>query len=202
MYSKKLAFTMIELIFAIVVIGISVISIPVISQVSQSGLEKNLAQEAILLTSADIIRAMSGKWDENSKPDNIDFEYIVFTSDAEVTNADNNNQRPGNIRILYHPDNTLRVTSTIDGLDDIDDYDTSSSKVNAVDDVASAEMFKDQYKKDISVNSTQSFGTLTNNANIKKILIETYSQNDEKLVQLYMYVMNTGSSSALTRTLP
>ena len=46
--SKRLAFTMIELIFAIVIIAITVVSLPMMTQVTASGASDNLeAQEAI-----------------------------------------------------------------------------------------------------------------------------------------------------------
>lgn len=199
----KSGFTFIELIFAIVIIGISILSLPMIVQETSKGIEKNLVQEAILLASADTIRAMSGMWDENSKPadnKNLDFEYVVFTSDAEVTLADKNTSRLGNIKIFYQPDNTLRPSLIIDGSDDVDDY--AVSNIDAVDDTGSAENFKDQYKKTISVVGNASFGTLVNNPNLKRITIQYHSSNAENLVQLHMYVANTGSAASANRTLP
>lgn len=62
----KNAFTMIELIFAIVIIAISVISLPMITQVTSSSIEKNLVQEAIFATVAEINIATTYVWDENS----------------------------------------------------------------------------------------------------------------------------------------
>lgn len=197
---SKSGFTFIELIFAIVIIGISILSLPMIVQETGKGVEKNLLQEAILLASADTIRAISGQWDENSKIDNFDFEYVVFTSDAEVILADRNTTRPGYVNILYHPNNTLRPSINIDSNNDVDDYIVTY--VVAIDDVGSAENFKDQYFKSISVDSNESFGTLVSNANLKKITIEVYSNSGEKKVQLHMYVANTGSAASINRTLP
>lgn len=203
----KYAFTLIELIFAIVIIGIAVVSLPIISQVTSSSVEKNLVQEAILLTSANIVRAMSGKWDENSKPDNLDFAYIVYTSDAEVT-ASGGENRPGCIRILYQPDNTLRSTNgleegSLSDADDIDDYVTTGFS-DAVTDIGSAESFKDKYKTKTEITQNASFGTLSaaQKKNLKKITITTQNSSGKDLVKLYMYVANTGSANSLKRTLP
>lgn len=202
---KKLryAFTFIELIFSIVIIGVAVISLPIINQQISRGIENNLAQEAVMLASADVVRAMSGQWDENSRVDNFDFEYIVFTNDAEVTLADGNTTRPGYINIPYHQDNTLRPTSGADTgdtePDDIDDYITSTD--NAIDSSGSSENFKDQYTKTISVVSPASFGSLGSNLNFKQITIQYAKSNTEPLVQLHMYVANTGSSSSPSREL-
>jgi prepilin-type N-terminal cleavage/methylation domain-containing protein len=50
----RLAFTMIELIFAIVIIAISVMSLPMMTQVTSAGIERNLVQEAIFASVAEI----------------------------------------------------------------------------------------------------------------------------------------------------
>jgi type II secretory pathway pseudopilin PulG len=62
----RVAFTLIELIFAIVVIGIAVISMPTVNQVSTDGMEKNILQEAIFMASAELNQAVSANWDDNS----------------------------------------------------------------------------------------------------------------------------------------
>ncbi|WP_366755894.1 type II secretion system protein [Sulfurimonas sp.] len=54
MVIHKYAFTLIELIFAIVIIGISVMSLPMLTQVTSSAIEKNLVQEAIFASVAEI----------------------------------------------------------------------------------------------------------------------------------------------------
>ena len=46
------AFTMIELIFAIVVIGVTLLTIPLMIETNNTAMERNLAQEAIFLASA------------------------------------------------------------------------------------------------------------------------------------------------------
>jgi type II secretory pathway pseudopilin PulG len=105
----RVAFTLIELIFAIVVIGIAVISMPTVNQVSTDGMEKNILQEAIFMASAELNQAVSANWDDNSyEPgeENTTARVIDLIGDC------NNNplspmfrQRPGQVhrRCLTNP---------------------------------------------------------------------------------------------------
>ena len=68
-YHNKLAFTMIELIFAIVIIGIAVLGLPLMTNITNRGLDSNIDQEAIYAASAEIIAASAGVWDSNSMQD-------------------------------------------------------------------------------------------------------------------------------------
>lgn len=63
------AFTMIELIFAIVIISIVVISLPIMTRITSEGAEQNLLQEAIFAASAEVTGSMAYDWDENSAQD-------------------------------------------------------------------------------------------------------------------------------------
>ncbi len=60
------AFTLIELIFAIVVIGISVISLPMMTQVTTSSIEGNMVQEAIFAAATELNLAITANWDDHS----------------------------------------------------------------------------------------------------------------------------------------
>jgi len=66
----RAAFTMIELIFAIVIVSIAVISLPVMIQITSKGIESNIIQEAIFAASAELMGATSYYWDERSIEDN------------------------------------------------------------------------------------------------------------------------------------
>lgn len=72
---KRHAFTMIELIFAIVVIAITVISLPVMIQVNFKGIEGNIKQEAIFATSAKMMQVLSFAWDKNTTDANQSLDY-------------------------------------------------------------------------------------------------------------------------------
>ena len=88
----RLAFSMIELIFAIVIIGISVLTIPTMTQVSASSQESSIAQEAVFAGSAKLVQILTYPWSDNSMGLDIvssvpTFTYIlnIGNTDAEVT---------------------------------------------------------------------------------------------------------------------
>ncbi len=68
------AFTMIELIFAIVVVGFTMLTIPLMIQTNNKALERTLAGEAIFLASAVAAAATTTVWDDNSILD-LDTDY-------------------------------------------------------------------------------------------------------------------------------
>jgi len=95
----KKAFTMIEMIFAIVLIAIVVVAVPQIMTRNAATVEGNRAQEAVFLASAAAKRLLSFRWDANSKDTNVttpsDLDY------AKVLDLDNAGSE--------------RVTVTVDG---------------------------------------------------------------------------------------
>ena len=176
------------------------------SQVTSTSIEKSLVQEGILIASTELIKTISGKWDENSKPNAYNFEYVMYVNDAELAASDGNASRIGNVRILYTADNALRPTTGLDAgedansSDDVDDYATGS--VDTTKTSGSEEGYKFNYKKSVAVTASATFGTLTNDANLKRATILIKDKDDNDLVKLYTYVANSGSANSLSRTLP
>jgi len=64
----KTAFTMIELIFAILIISISMLTLPAMMRVDAKNQEASLYQEGIMLTTTKIAQALTFYWDVNSQP--------------------------------------------------------------------------------------------------------------------------------------
>ncbi|DAB29637.1 MAG TPA: hypothetical protein CFH84_08455 [Sulfurimonas sp. UBA12504] len=200
MLKLKDAFTLIELIFAIVIIGIAVLSLPTISQVISRGSENSLLQEAVFIAFSEITKVTSSAWDENSRIGNDDYEHIIYINDAEATAslANDLQGRSGNVKILYNTNNSRAIRPTTLGSetgetreDDVDDYITTAA--NATGSVGSSTGYKFQYKKDINVSASGSFGTLGNNSNIKKIQININNTSNNLLVSFYVYATNSGS---------
>ena len=98
---SRLAFTMIELIFAIVIIAISVLSLPVMVQITSKGIENNLLQEAIFAASAELMDASSGYWDERSMEDE-NLSNLSRVIDIGGGCSADNRLRPGHIAQPYH----------------------------------------------------------------------------------------------------
>lgn len=195
----RAAFTLIELIFAIVIMSIVVLSLPMMSQVISSGIEKNLVQEAVLVTSGDILKTIAGKFDENSRTDDENYEKILYSSDAEVTLIDGNGSRAGNINIIF--DNNTTTRPALSGLDagetagvsedDIDDYSITDG--DAVTESGSGAGYKQLYKKSITI--TQETFNGVSDADAKKVEVTFKNEDAEDLVKMHTYTFNTGSVS-------
>jgi prepilin-type N-terminal cleavage/methylation domain-containing protein len=63
---RRKGFTLIELIFAIVVIAIIVLSVPMMNLINAKATEGSISQEAIFASSAKLMQTLSYPWDENS----------------------------------------------------------------------------------------------------------------------------------------
>lgn len=203
MLKIKAAFTLIELIFAIVIIGIAALSLPMMSQVISSGSEKSLTQEAIFIAFTEITKVTSSAWDENSRIGNDDYEHVIF---ATTTERDSNlSKRSGNVNILYNTDLARTImpstlgfdandnNGTVNREDDIDDYIATG---NATGSAGSTTGYKFQYTKNITVSANGTFGTLAADPNIKRVQIEVNnSSNGNLLVRFYTYAFNTGNAA-------
>jgi len=66
-YRHSKAFTLIELIFAIVIISIVFLALPTISRTNADAVESSVHQEAIFAASAELSKVLTFRWDENSK---------------------------------------------------------------------------------------------------------------------------------------
>ncbi|MFT5836306.1 MAG: prepilin-type N-terminal cleavage/methylation domain-containing protein [Sulfurimonas sp.] len=189
----KYAFTLIELIFAIVIIGISVMSLPMLTQVTSSAIEKNLVQEAIFASSAEINLATTYIWDENSL---IDDDDVNATGDdlSRVLNIDNNcngsgafdgtveiQRRVGHVnrRCL---DNNLTVRyANFDYVDSLEAAEHSYSEIFT--DSTGASGYKQEYDSLLEVESCDSgncvdFGLENNNTNLKEITVTIREKDD------------------------
>jgi hypothetical protein len=106
---------MIELIFAIVVIGISVLSLPMIIRATQKGIEENIVQEAIFAASSELIGATAGYWDERSMEDvnTSTLSRVIDIHTGTESPCDADRLRPGHIKQPKHR-KCLKSTSSAD----------------------------------------------------------------------------------------
>ena len=118
---NRKAIAMIELIFAIVVIGITLLSIPLmVNQASQSTYT-TLQQEAIAAAASDMSLILSREWDEANTNDTLD-STILTTASSNYDQAARTNLRSRTY--FSSTGGTLAASTTLgdDGdLDDIDD---------------------------------------------------------------------------------
>jgi hypothetical protein len=146
---------MIELIFAILVMAIALLSVPAVMQQASEADVMAVQQEAVMLAATQIAIASTLRWDENSTDGTTDREYIMDASDnsgrdgfgRSSATAPGNRVRIGTAsmsvindeRRLFH--NTpvqastslgsdTGETSTAD-YDDVDDLHNTSQTINA-----------------------------------------------------------------------
>lgn len=195
----KSAFTMIELIFAIVVIGITILSLPMVNQVTSQAVENNLVQEAVFAASTELNQVLSYHWDDNSTDGANILAKVVWTptSTCDTTTK----LRPGHINQPYHRkclddnDATPSIGSEGGAADDIDDFNGVSGSI-FIDNtgggvIASSKGYKKDYNSTVAV-SFAAFGTVTAaQKNIKKVTV-TISDAGNTITSLSAFSANIG----------
>jgi len=191
---KRYAFTLVELIFAIMVIAISVISLPMMTQITSKGIESNILQEAIFAASTELMGASAGYWDKNSMDDH-DVSHIARVIDLAITPAstcDNNSNssryrlKTGHIAQKYH----RRCLDSTIGAADVNDstyINLDNAKHNLEDifiyvDINSTG-YKDSYKSSVAISR---------NGDIKDINISITTSGGKLIAKLKMKSANIG----------
>ena len=193
----KSAFTMIELIFAIVIIGISVISLPMMIQATGKSMEGSLAQEAIFAASAQLNQVLSYKWDANSQETPGELSKVLHTGATSDCNISNGVQRPGHVHRMCLDDNVSVTPPSITAGDCLGGNQVTGAQIFEVG-AASQSGYKERYTMDITVDFAD-FGDITAaNRNIKEIEI-TIKDSEGDLVVLKTYSANIGEAEAAKR---
>ena len=129
---KRKAIAMVELIFAIVVIGITLLSIPLmVNQASQSTYT-TLQQEAIAAAASDMSLILSREWDDANTNDSLDSSILTTASGNYNQGARTNLQSR---TYFISTGGTLAVSTTLgaDGdLDDIDDVHNTNTTLTSL----------------------------------------------------------------------
>ncbi len=192
---RRYAFTMIELIFAIVIISIAVISLPTITDATSKGIESNIIQEAVFAGSAELSAATSYYWDSRSMEDiNVSHFSRVIDTDTGVR-CDNNSSslryrlKLGHIAQPFHrrclDSNATSVNDNADKNESLNFAGHTSSPIfeyfSDSDNNVSAG-YKNDYSSTVDVNRT---------GNVK-ILTVTVSKGDTPIVILKTQSANIG----------
>ena len=147
----KKAISLIELVFAIVIMGISVMSLPMILTQTQEASNLSLRQEAILSVKTKLAYLLAYHWDENTYDATADTERVLNTAggNAAFNAVGTTLRRVGHIatdgrrRFWDNATNASAVLSTEVGdvdADDMDDFNNfirfppETKNINAVDD--------------------------------------------------------------------
>jgi Tfp pilus assembly protein PilV len=214
------AISLIELVFAIVIMGIAVMSLPLIlTQVERSN-EFSLQQEAILAAKTKIGDILSYEWDQNSYDATTQRALVVAT--ASDANGDLNcsattHARVGNVLSDYRRKCTTTAATTaanfVDAnINDVDDFNAQNITLNADPDNAGTldYIFRNtlqlqtavNYAADNAVYANQSLNNFALNfaihattSNIKAISV-TVSTGDQNIT-LRAFTCNIGENTLL-----
>jgi prepilin-type N-terminal cleavage/methylation domain-containing protein len=194
------AFTMIELIFAIVIIAISVVSLPTMLQTTSKGIETNIFQEAIFAASAILNESTSYYWDKSSTDDLTSsggYSRVVNTGDC-IAGAIN--KRVGHINRSCLNDLTTSTANVV--------VNTATEYVQSVynnleilrGNGTGLATYKNAYSATAQVTNCTSgciqFGLEASNPDIKQISVTiTKTGETQALIRLFAYTANIGEVS-------
>ena len=195
---NKRAFTMIELIFAIVVIAISVISLPMMMQSSSKASNESIVQEAIFAAEAILNESTAYYWDQNSQDDanttSGGYSRVINTGDC--LGAGIPYKRIGHINRQCLDDNT---TTPWNGPSSIAVENAAGANIPILTGASSAATYKNSYSADVTVRNCSptancvQFGLDTNNSNLKQIqIVITNDDTNKTVVLLRAYTANIG----------
>ncbi len=225
MVARK-GFSLIELVFAIVIIALTVVSLPTMNDATSKGEETNLVQEAIFAASAQLNQVATYRWDENSQEENVSTSKVVWVSSSDCNET--TKLRPGHIFQQYHRrclnDKDLRPTDESDFANNAsNETDENSSDPNDDDDLddtiqdtatmyegdaTTATGYKTDYDSEINVSYAGFTGEVGDDStkeedssthNIKKIVIKVKNKDGELITTLSTYSSNIGEVDYIKR---
>jgi len=209
------AFTLIELIFSIVVLSIAFLAIPVLLEMTSLSLEETVKDEATFqgIRTAGAIQTYA--WDDNSLSQDANESYILDTSngDSELGRYNSSQFRIGNYYLgkkrKFHPATTLASTAlgsdpgdTIK--DDIDDFNNYVENIQST--IVDLNVKTKIYYIADSANYAQSHINFTINptsvspsTNIKMIEVNITDKNNNQVLLYRTISCNIGSAPIKTR---
>ena len=200
----RLAFTLIELIFAIVIIAITVVSLPMMNQAVSKGIDANIVQEAIFAASTELNEVVTAHWDENSTEPSAPNSYARV---IDFGNCDNNTSSPRYRLLPGHVDQELHRkclenNSTRPSNTDIASVTSLSDMAHGAEDIFISTTldhtgYKKLYKSKVEITRPANFNGL--NDSIKEIKV-TIIEDSKDIVILKTYSSNIGEVDYYKRT--
>ena len=204
----KSAFSLLEVVFAIVIMGITMVTLPVMMSSNDKGIDTTLVQEAIFGASAQLNQILSYRWDENSIDETVDPNALGLSSVIQTSYNDCDSNpasstyglRPGHIMQAKHRKCLLNFATTptlassfgpdAGDLDDIDDVNTSAKSL-FINYTAGADGYKQDFKSSVSV-SYDTMGGLVGSNDAKKVTLTVTDAAGNIVTKLTSYTLNIG----------
>jgi len=200
----KSAFSLLEVVFAIIIMGITMVTLPVMMSSNDKGIDTTLIQEAIFGASAELNQVLSYRWDENSINETVDpkalgLSGVVQTSYSDCdtnTSSPTYGLRPGHItqpkhrKCLLNFPTTSTLGSDAGDLDDIDDVSTSAKSL-FINYSADVDGYKQDFQSSVSV-SYDTMGGLVGTHDAKKVTVTVTDAAGNIVTKLTSYTLNIG----------
>lgn len=205
---RRSAFTLIELLFAIIIIAISVTSLPMMNQAIEKGISSNILQEAIFAAVTELNEATTAHWDENSfEPGETNTLAKMIDIPSNPLRCDNNSshdtyrQMIGHINQPLHrkclDDNTTTFSNVdVAGVTSLGDMIHTSQNI-FIDSTTDATGYKQEYNSTITIEHPADFNGSSDN--IKKITVQITSSDGTLLTKLSTFSMNIGEIDYLKK---
>ena len=197
---RRSGFTFIELIFAIVIIAITVLTLPVMSRITSKGIENSIVQEAIFAAATELNEATTMHWDANSiEPTQLN----SFAKVIDMGGCDDNTSSPRYRLLPGHIEQPLH-RRCLDSNTTAPAY-ASSVNIEAVENKKHSyrpiflhaspdkEGYKDKYKSKITIQKKAKFGG-SKDKNIKRIKVTVTNSDGHVITSLKTYVTNIGET--------
>ena len=166
---KHYAFTLIEVILALIIISITVLSVPMIIQINAASTQGSITQEAVYGASAKLLQTLSFPWDENAVNPELAAEgadtlagvvNIAANADTAASLAVDRvglisrQTRRNNLGALVNTTNigNDNVNPLVVGIDDFNNV--ASTTANAIATAGSAVNVAEGYKDNYTMNTT------------------------------------------------
>ncbi len=197
---RRSAFTFIELIFAIVIIAIAVVSLPMMKQVIFKGIDSAIVQEAVFAAATELSEVTTAHWDDNSfEPANPDtFARVIDHMGNCETNSSLPSYRymPGHIvqplhRKCLDSNLTTPADANVNGVSSLDDSAHGLTNIflnTTIDDTG----YKHHYDSNVTVGRPAFFDGQNDN-DMKRITVTIVDSDTNTIVtSLYTYSANIG----------
>lgn len=212
------ASSMIELVIAIVIMGIAVMTLPLMLERVQANNAFAMQQEAILAAKTQLGDIITYPWDENSLKNNVvavlDTQSASYQREVNTTTRRIGHVKQDKRRKFFSNETNASVIGTAtNNITDIADFDTDVAelnKLNAADaDFAGTLDYRFdfnmttsvRYINDNPVNFVFSDANISTTSNIKMITVTLQGDNISTF-QLRAYSSNIGESELLRRSYP
>ena len=198
---KKSAFTLIELIFAIVIIAITVLTLPMMSRITEKGIENSIIQEAIFAEATELNEATTLHWDANSIDPTAPNSYakVIDINGQCDDNTSSPRYRllPGQIEQALHrrclDSNTTTPAYAASATVEAIENKKHGYRLIFLNPTPDKEGYKEKYKSKITIQKNAKFGG-SKDHNIKRIRITIRNKKGIVITSLKTYVTNIGET--------